>query len=102
MRTRHLTVGFLAGLLMGVVASVALLSSRTLPQATAQVPSTTHEQPRPATVQPPQVPTQPPVHRYQISAWAQPGATRDTGGFIRPEHGAYVLDTQSGKVWEIK
>jgi hypothetical protein len=43
----------------------------------------------------------PPIQRYQISAWSRPAATRDTGGFIAPTNGAYILDTQSGKVWLI-
>ncbi|QDV39309.1 hypothetical protein [Tautonia plasticadhaerens] len=40
--------------------------------------------------------------RFQISAWSHPAATRNTGGFIAPTYGAYILDTRRGKVWLVK
>jgi hypothetical protein len=68
------SIGLLAGLLLGMVAAVVLSGSYATPRALAQA------QQLPAASQ-----------RYRISAWGS-----DVG-----RHGAYVLDTQSGKVWHI-
>jgi hypothetical protein len=68
------SIGLLAGLLLGMVAAVVLSGSYATPRALAQAQ------------QPPAAP-----QRYRISAWSSGPAF----------HGAYVLDTQSGKVWHI-
>jgi hypothetical protein len=39
-----------------------------------------------------------PSHRFQISTWAYPG----TSGMSPPSYGAYLVDTQTGKVWASK
>jgi hypothetical protein len=44
----------------------------------------------------------PPIQRYQLSAWSRPAAISDTSSFIAPTHGAYIIDTQSGKAWAIR
>jgi hypothetical protein len=68
------SIGLLAGLLLGFVAAIVLLGGYATPRALAQA------QQSPAVSQ-----------RYRISAWANgPGL-----------YGAYVLDAQSGKVWQI-
>ena len=71
------SIGILAGLLLSLFASFVLTGNPNASRAMAQAQ------------QPPQ---QPPAAapRYQLSAWGS-HATR----------GAYILDTQSGKVWQI-
>jgi hypothetical protein len=130
MARRNLFVGFGAGVLAGGVATIILMGGRTSPRAMAQdvqpprilvparepapnvpppAPAPAGE-PAPALVPPPQaqpipaeaVPPPPPAatQRYQISAWAQSG-TVGPGGGPGGSHGAYVIDTQSGEVWQI-
>ena len=85
MPRRNLFVGFWAGLIAGVIIAIALSGGHATPRATAQAQ-----------------PQQPPVavQRYQIFAWAHPAGSTGPGGVgTAALHGAYVLDTQSGKVW---
>jgi hypothetical protein len=77
--SRNLYLGFGAGLLAGVLGTIGLTGGHVLPRAMAQVAA-------------PVSPTQ----RYHLSAWAYPGSTG-----VAPEHGAYILDGQTGKVWQV-
>ena len=72
----NLLVGFGLGLLSGLLGAVVFLGGQA-PRAFAQAP--------PA-----------PAHRFAISAWAQSGSQG-----VSPSNGAYLLDTESGKVWSI-
>lgn len=80
MTTRTFSIGFAAGLVVGVVLAVALSAGSALPRATAQAQG-------PAS-----------ANSYSVSAWSHPGAS-GVGG---PQHGAYVVDTRSGKVWSVQ
>jgi hypothetical protein len=87
MTTKNFFIGLLAGLLSGVVAAFVLsggyAASRAMGQAQPQKPP-------------------PSVQRYQLAAWAHPaGSIGPNGGGTQAMHGAYVLDTQGGKVWQI-
>jgi hypothetical protein len=43
------------------------------------------------------------VQRYQVSAWAFPASPNGPRGEpVAASYGAYILDTQSGKVWLVK
>lgn len=87
MRNRF-PVGLFAGLLVGTLSAVLLSGGYATPRAIAQ-----------ARTQQPTATTQ----RFQISAWAHPAGTySNTGVGSNAMHGAYVLDTQTGKVWQIK
>jgi hypothetical protein len=76
-------VGFGAGLVAGVVATIALSGGQEIPRAMAQ-------DPQPAA-----------SHRYLMQSWAYPAAVSPTTSYA-PGSGAYILDTQSGKVWVSK
>jgi hypothetical protein len=97
MSRRNLFVGFWAGLAVGVVTALALSAAYAVPRVMAQPP-------------PPGPTTSPPggfrmraVQRYQISAWAFPaGSAGPGGGGSAASYGAYILDTESGKVWLVK
>jgi hypothetical protein len=79
------SIGLLAGLLSGLVAAFVLSGNPAASRAMAQA-----QQP-PAAAQ-----------RYQLSAWAYPaGSVGNNLGGDQARHGAYILDTQSGKVWQI-
>jgi hypothetical protein len=78
MPVKNSFVAFGAGLMAGVVATIALSGNHAIPRAMAQDQNTV-----PGLTQ-----------RYQVSSWAHPGA-----GGIAPSHGAYIIDTQTGKVW---
>jgi hypothetical protein len=85
MTKNKLSIGLLAGLLLGMVAAFVLSGNPNASRAKAQA-----QQP-PAAAQ-----------RYQISAWAHAAGSVGPGsGGSQANHGAYILDTQSGKVWEI-
>jgi hypothetical protein len=88
MPRRSLFVGFWVGLIAGVITTITLLGSHAAPRAAAQG----------LAQQPPA-----PVQRYQLSTWAYPaGSIGTTGSGSMAAHGAYVLDTQTGKVWQIR
>jgi hypothetical protein len=88
MPKRNLVLGFWAGLIVGVIFTIALSVGLALPRAAAQA------QPKEPTAT---------VQRYQVSAWAYPALpTGPGGGGSSAMHGAYVLDTQSGKLWRIR
>ena len=88
MTRKNTSIGFLAGLFLGVVAAVLLPGRYITPPAMAQA------QPQ----QPPAAATQ----RYQVSAWAHPGAFGPTGGSQPAEHGAYIIDSLTGEVFLIE
>jgi hypothetical protein len=75
-------LGFAAGLVAGVVGMIVGAGGG-LPRAMAQAGARQLLDPGPA-------------GRYQISAWAHPG-----NGALLPSHGAYLLDTQTGRMWRI-
>jgi hypothetical protein len=79
-------VGFAAGVLAGVVATIAISGGLGVPRVMAQVPG---DQPTPFHAQA----ILPPPH-YQLSSWGHSGA-----GGIPPSHGAYVLDIRTGQLW---
>jgi len=74
-------LGFAAGLLIGLSVAVAWFGARGVIRAAQEVERT------PA---------------YQISAWAHPAASNNVTVVDRARHGAYVIDTRSGKVWLIE
>jgi hypothetical protein len=39
--------------------------------------------------------------RYQISNWAIPAASSSAGSYTSASHGAYIIDTRSGRIWQI-
>jgi hypothetical protein len=85
MRRKDLSFGFLVGLLLSAVGAVALSVRPATPRAMAQG----------APPSPPQ--------RYQISAWAHPaGSVGPNLGGSHAMHGAYILDTMTGKVWQVR
>jgi hypothetical protein len=67
---------FAAGLSAGLAVATAFFSVGSMPRASAQGP-------------------QLPAPRFVMSTWAYPGTATTAG-----HHGAYVLDTATGKVWE--
>jgi hypothetical protein len=88
MTRKNFSVGLVAGLLAGAVAAFVLsgsyAASRAMGQAQPQKPLSS-------------------VQRYQLAAWAHPaGSVGPQSGGTQAMHGAYVLDTQSGKVWQIR
>src|SRR5215470_11697026 len=86
MSKNQFSIGLLAGLLLGMVAAFVLSGNSNASRAMAQA-----QQP-PTTAQ-----------RYQLAAWAFPaGSVGPQGGGTQAMHGAYVLDTQGGKVWQIR
>ena len=86
MTKKNLFVGFLTGLLLGVVVAVVLSGGYASPRAMAQA-----QQPTAA------------AQRYQLAAWRHPaGSVGTSGSGTQAMHGAYILDTQNGKVWEIR
>jgi hypothetical protein len=87
MKTKNSFIVLFAGLLSGVVAAFVLSgaysTSRAMGQAQPQKPLSS-------------------VQRYQLAAWAHPaGSAGPNSGGTQAMHGAYVLDTQGGKVWQI-
>jgi hypothetical protein len=78
--SRRELIGFGMGLVIGLAMAVTLLSDRVMPRALGQAP--------PAT-----------TPRFQFSTWAYPGAAGVNANHD-PAHGAFVLDTQTGKLWE--
>ena len=42
------------------------------------------------------------LQRYTIATWAYPSGLMGPNNGTQSQHGAYVLDTRSGKVWQIK
>jgi hypothetical protein len=88
MARKQLVAGFALGVLTTLVAVVLLSAGQEMPRAMAQTTETP--------------PVQSSVGRYQISAWAHAGSIGAVGaGSFQPSHGAYVLDTQTGRVWRI-
>src|SRR3954454_6992778 len=92
-------IGFGAGLLAGVVGTIALTGGHAVPRALAQVlppPVVTVETPviQPQPVQVVSTPAGAASPRYQITSWAYPAAYGPNGGSTH-SHGAYVLDSQS-------
>jgi hypothetical protein len=89
MTGKSFSIGIFAGLILGAVSVVGLSGVITGPRAMAQ-----------AQLQPQAPPAAP--QRYQIAAWAHPaGSVGTNGGGTNAMHGAYILDTQTGKVWEV-
>ena len=41
------------------------------------------------------------LQRYTIATWAYPSGLVSPNNGTQSQHGAYVLDTRSGKVWQI-
>jgi hypothetical protein len=87
MTGKNFSIGILTGLLLGSL-SVIWLSGVVNPRVMAQAPA----QQSAAT------------QRYQLTSWAHGG--RSSGGNSdnsgnQPSFGAYILDTQSGKVWGV-
>lgn len=80
MSRKSLIFGFAAGLLSGLLIAVTFFNARTMPRSSAQ---------NAAPVEP---------LRFQLSAWAYPA----TNGFGPASHGAYLLDTKTGKIWSIE
>jgi hypothetical protein len=80
MRRRDIVLGFCAGLVIALVVAVVFLSSHALPRATAQEARAS-------------------APRYEFKVWAYPGSSGERGPFP-PSHGAYVLDTATGKLWQ--
>ena len=88
---RNVFFVFATGLLTGVVGMIAVMGSHAVPRAMAQGG------------QPPHQPGPTSPGRYQVAAWAHPGAIGAVGaGSLPSAHGVYVLDTQTGKVWQAK
>ena len=85
MSRRNLSIGFVAGLLAGVLGTIALTGGPAVPRAMAQNQAT-----QPGLTQ-----------RYELSSWAHPASYSGTGNFSGASHGAYILDTQTGKVWQV-
>src|SRR5262245_891013 len=85
MTKNKFSIGLFAGLLLGMVAAFVLSGNSKASRAMAQA------QQAPAVAQ-----------RYQLAAWAHPaGSVGNNLGGDQARHGAYILDTQSGKVWQI-
>ena len=87
MTGRNFSIGISAGLLLGSLSVIWLsgvVNPRVMAQGQAQQPAATQ--------------------RYQLAAWAYPGKSggNSDGSAYQPSHGAYILDTQSGKVWQIR
>jgi len=78
----NFSVGFGVGILVGILGTIALMGGQDVPRARAQDQATT-----PGLQQ-----------RYQLSSWAHAGASNGSGAM----HGAFILDTQTGKVWQIR
>src|SRR4051794_36514144 len=87
MSRKNLFVGLWTGLAVGVVTALAFSGAPAVPRAMAQ------DQPQ----------LSPAVQRYQMSAWAFPAGSLGANlGGSAASYGAYILDTQSGKVWLVK
>ena len=85
MTKNKFSIGLLAGLLLGMAAAFVLSGNPNASRAMAQA-----QQPTAA------------AQRYQLAAWAHPaGSAGNNLGGDQAGHGAYVLDTQSGRVWQI-
>jgi hypothetical protein len=84
MTRKNFSIGLLAGLLLGIVAAFVLSGNPNASRAMAQA-----QQPTAA------------AQRYQLSAWAHPAGSVANSGGSQASHGAYILDTQSGKVWQV-
>jgi hypothetical protein len=79
MTRREMIVGFSLGLVVGFAVAVGCLNDRLMPRASAQAA-------------PAEIP------RFQLRTWAYPGFSGpNLSG--QPSHGAYVLDTVTGKLW---
>ena len=109
-RRNSLLLGFLAGIMTTVGMTIVLSGNHATSRAMGQVGpppvgETARKTPVARTTEPAIVGAEAPLAarspRYQIATWSNPGAIRDTGGFIAPSHGAYVLDTESGDVWQV-
>ena len=88
MARRQVLFVFATGLLTGVVGMIVMMGGEEVPRAMAQDPA----------VAPLSAPG-----RFQVAAWAYPGAMGGVGaGSIPSSHGAYILDTQTGKAWQTK
>ena len=83
MGKRQLLVGFGGGLIAGLAVGAGWLGGRALPRAEAQ----------PGRAEPP---------RFELKTWAYPGTAQGNGGVIPGSHGAYILDTATGKLWQSK
>src|SRR4051812_17559125 len=88
MPRKNLLAGFVAGAATVVVAMMILSSAgRTMPRVMAQAVQPRDERPVASAAASP---------RYQISAWGQSGGPGWVGA-----RGAFVIDTQSGQIWEL-
>jgi hypothetical protein len=85
--------GFGVGLLAGTVGAVAMIGGHAEVPARAQAEA--QDQTR---AERPPVWQRGATGRYQVSSWAHPGAMSERGS-MAPSFGAYVLDTETGKLW---
>jgi hypothetical protein len=85
MTNRYFT-GLLAGLLLGVMAALVLSGGWAISRAAGQAQNVL-----PGSA----------LQRYMIATWAHPSGLMNVNQGTPSRHGAYVLDTRSGKVWEI-
>ena len=93
MTRKNVSIGFVAGLIAGLVAAFLLSGVPTVRKVMAQGYRREQHQP----------PLQPMGERYRISTWAYPAGSIGTqGSGSQAQHGAYVLDSWTGKVWEIR
>jgi hypothetical protein len=92
MARKNTFVGFATGLLVGAMATLVLNGGQDVASAKAQTGEQAEQKPGPVIAS----------QRYQISAWAHPGAYGAGFKDAAASHGAYVLDTQDGQMWQIK
>lgn len=83
MARRNWLVGFVVGLVVGILSIVVLSGGQDVPQARAQSPAAA-------------------APDFWISTWAHPPAFGPNGASIAASHGAYILDTRRGRVWLTK
>jgi hypothetical protein len=87
MRTKRFSTGLLAGLLFGVIAAYMFSGGSAMSRAASEAQNLV-----PGSA----------LQRYVIATWAYPSGLMNPNGGTASQHGAYVLDTRSGKVWQIK
>jgi hypothetical protein len=91
---RNVSLGFVIGLLGWTVGEIMLSSDHFLPRTMAHAPIL---QTLPQAAPPQQAAT---LGRYQMSTWVEYKALDGPcGNTIPVSHGAYILDTQTGRVW---
>jgi hypothetical protein len=78
-----------------VIVAASMIAGALLSAVAVRAQQGTETRARPADT------TGPPMQRYLLSVWSHSAGINNTGGPISPTHGAYIIDTQSGKVWHI-